>query len=171
MQVLGALAAVLADPVAAALDDLQQQCLAADAAPPRQLADALTAALCAAAGQGAMAAWAPACRALGRSTGVLAGKQVSADRVELAATQLLVLLQALQSSSSSTLQHSGAEQLALEVWNEIMTVIADAERQLDADPTTWQMRRCSRLWPIHVALQSSSHMLLLRAFEADSLPG
>ena len=111
----------------------------------RQVVDALIAALCAAAAHGATSAWQPACTALGREGGVLAGRKYPGDRVQFAGDQLLALLRALRPAplvgGAARLQLGAEGQQAVEAGLDLCLVIAEAEDS-SKGCTTWQVRRC-----------------------------
>lgn len=140
LHLLTSLAGVTPDGVAASLLQLQQACQGGSQPALGQLTDVLTAGLSTAASKGTMAAWQPACRALGRGQGgVLAGKRHHNDRLAFAAAQLTTMLESLEHPSPLSQQHREAGQPLLQVWQDLFTVFLDAR---DQGTTCWQVRRC-----------------------------
>ena len=141
VRLLSDLSLVLPDATADALAQLMQDCQACDATAPRQLTDAIIAGLCAAASRGARSAWTPACAALRRNGGVLAGKRGrNCDCALFAGSQLVVLLHALQQPGvAGTEWGHEAGQHVLPVWLDLLTVVVEAA---EVNGSTWQVRRC-----------------------------
>ena len=142
IRMLASLAGALPNAVGQAFHELLQACLAADAAPHRELVDGIIAGLCTAASSGAVSAWPPACAALGRQTGVLAGRRYQPDRLHFAATQLARLATALSNVRRDAHQGYPEVESAASAWLDILSVCIEAMQRSSWNAcTTRQLRR------------------------------